>query len=331
MRAARCHRYGPPELIAVEEIPDPRPGPGEAVVEIRAASVNFPDVLIAANRYQVSAPLPFTSGSEFAGVVREIGAGVSAVAVGDAVFGAELTGAFAERIAVRASRLTRKPAELSFEEAASFGVVYRTAYTALRTVAEAKPGEWVVVLGAAGGVGSAATLVAKQLGCRVLAVASSEAKLAACLTWGADAALPSGSGDLKERIRDLTGGGADVALDPVGGALAEPALRALRFGGRFVTLGFASGEIPRIPLNLVLLKGIQIRGLDLRALSERAPDLLERDASELLALVSRGLRPRIGATFRLAEVSAALRCVADRRALGKVAIRTTPPEPESSR
>ena len=320
MRAAVLRAYGPPESIDIAELPDPQPKPGEIVVAVRAASVNFPDVLIAANRYQVSAPLPLIPGSEFSGVVAALGAGVTEFAVGDEVTSVDLSGAFAERIAVRASRAARKPPQFTHDEAASFGVVYRTAFTALRTVAEAKPGEWVAVLGAAGGVGSAALEVAKRLGCRLLAIVSSEEKAAACRAWGADAALIAGAGDLKARIREATGGGTDIVIDPVGGALAEQALRSLRWGGRFVTLGFASGEIPRIALNLVLLKGIQIRGVDLRGLGERDPAALARDLADLGTLVEQGLRPRIGARFSLAETAAAMRFVADRRAIGKVVI-----------
>jgi NADPH2:quinone reductase len=241
-------------------------------------------------------------------------------ALGDEVTSVAMTGAFCERIAVDARQVQRKPPQLSHEEAAAYGVTYRTAFTAVRTVAEAKPGEWVAVLGAAGGVGSACLDVAKRLGCRTLAVVSNEEKARACLDWGADAALCTRDADVKARIRELTGEGADVVLDPVGGALAEPALRALRWRGRFVVLGFASGEIPRIPLNLVLLKNVQIRGLDIRGIGEREPERLAQGRAELDALVAQGLRPHIGARFPLAETGAAMRVVADRRALGKVVI-----------
>ncbi|HEU4427844.1 MAG TPA: NADPH:quinone oxidoreductase family protein [Myxococcota bacterium] len=320
MRAALVRSYGPPEAIEITDLPDPEPQRGELRIDVRAAAVNYPDVLIASNRYQVSAPLPLIPGSEVAGVVSALGEGVSGFALGDAVTHVALTGAFAERVVATASRVTPMPPDLSFEQAAAFGVVYRTAYTALRRVANARAGEWIAVLGAAGGVGSAGLAIAKHLGCRVLAIASSEAKRAACRAWGADAAIEAEPASLRDAIREATGGGADVVLDPVGGAISEPALRALRWGGRFVTLGFASGEIPRIPLNLVLLKGIQLLGLDVRALGERAPEALAQDAEAMRALVSAGLRPRVGARFTLDETAAALRCVADRRAIGKVVI-----------
>lgn len=320
MRAARCNQYGPPESIVLEDQPEPQPAAGEVVVAIRAASINYPDVLIAANRYQVSVPVPFTPGSEFAGVVVATGSGVDDPKLGDAVRGAWMSGAFAERIAVPAHALTPVPDGMTFTDAASFGVTGRTAYSALRSVAEARAGEWVAVLGAAGGVGSAALDVARHLGCRTLALASTEAKLDACRSWGADATLLSGRPDLKDAIREVTDGGADVVMDPVGGPLAETALRAMRFGGRFVTLGFASGEIPRLPLNLVLLKGVEIRGLDVRTFASNAPEKAARDLEGLAKLVRDGLRPRIGARYPLERVCDALAAVAARQTVGKVVI-----------
>ena len=228
-------------------MPTPGPQSHEVRVGVRAASVNFPDVLIAANRYQVPVPVPFTPGSEFAGEVLEVGAAVADLVPGARVHGSQMVGAFAEQVVLPRDRLSVLPEGLSFAEGASFGVTGRTACAALVGVAEAQPGEWVAVTGAAGGVGSAAVDAAGRLGCRTLALASTEAKLSACLNWGADAALLSGRADLKEAIREATGGGSDIVIDPVGGALAEVALRAMRFGGRFVTVGYACGEIPRIP------------------------------------------------------------------------------------
>lgn len=320
MLAARCNDWGPPESITLEELPDPSPKPDEVVVQVRAAAVNFPDVLIAANQYQVSVPTPFTPGSEFAGEVLLAGDDVRGFDVGDAVYGSQMVGAFAEQILTNPDVLKPLPAEMSFVEGASFGVVCRTAYSALSSVAEAQPGEWVLVLGAAGGVGSAAVDVANRLGCRTLAVASTPQKLVACREWGADATLQSTRSDLKEAIRDVTGGGVDVVIDPVGGALAEVALRTLRFGGRFVTIGYASGEIPRIPLNLVLLKGCQIRGLDVRTYGMNAPDKERADAEGVAKLVAEGLRPRVGAVFPMRDVVAALQAVAGRRTVGKVVL-----------
>jgi NADPH:quinone reductase len=271
MKAARCNEYGPPESIVIEELPDPQLTAGYVIIDVHAASVNFPDVLIIADRYQVSFPTPFTPGSEFAGVVRAVAEDVSTVEVGDRVFGSTFAGAFAERIAAPASSITKVPDSVGFPEAAAFGVVYATAYHALRSVAETQPGEWVVVLGAAGGVGLAAVDIARHLGGRVLAAASTDAKLKQCRAMGAEAVVNYETEDLKVRIKEITGGGADVVMDPVGGPYSEQALRATRWGGRFVVLGFASGEIPRIPLNLVLLKGPIIKGFEFRTFGEHVP------------------------------------------------------------
>ncbi|MBO0730822.1 MAG: NADPH:quinone oxidoreductase family protein [Acidimicrobiaceae bacterium] len=321
MKALRCNEYGPPESLVVEEIDDPEAGEDEVVVAVEAAAVNFPDVLIAANEYQVPVPAPFTPGSEFAGRVLSVGKGVTSVRPGDAVSGSCFVGAFAEQVAVRASSLRPVPDGVSFPEAAAFHVVYATAYHALRSVGEVAPGDWVVVLGAAGGVGLAAVDVACLLGAKVLAAASSPAKLQACAERGATALVDYSREDLKQRIRDLTGGGADVIIDPVGGAHSEAALRAGKWGCRFVTVGFASGEIPRIPLNLVLLKGVVVKGFEIRTFSQYAPEAAARDLAELAELYRSGkLRPHVSATYPLAGAAQALSAVAGRQAIGKVVI-----------
>jgi NADPH2:quinone reductase len=213
------------------------------------------------------------------------------------------------------------PASADFGEAAAFGVAYRTAYHAVRSVAEVRPGDWVVILGAAGGVGLAAVDVARELGARVVAAASGPEKLALCAQRGAVHVIDYSTEDLKTRIRELTGGGAHAVIDPVGGAAAEQALRSVRWGGTFVTLGYASGVIPKIPLNLVLLKGVTVKGMEIRTFGQFRPDLERRDNEELLALFAAGrVRPHIGARFALRDAAAAVRYVADRRALGKVVI-----------
>jgi NADPH:quinone reductase len=321
MRAIVCRRYGPPEDLELADLQEPQAGPGEVVVEVHAAAVNFPDVLYIANRYQVPIPLPFVPGGELSGVVVAIGHGVTSLRPGDKVFGATGTGAFAEQVALPASRLEAMPGGVEFPEAAAFSVTYRTAYHALRSVAGVGGGDWVVVLGAAGGVGLAAVDVAGALGAQVIAAASGPAKLELATERGAASGVDYTSEDLKERIRAITNGGAHAVIDPVGGPFAEQALRALRWGGTFVTIGFASGVIPKIPLNLVLLKGVTIRGMDLRTFGEHHPEQESRDRAELLDLLAGGrLRPYIGARFPLAAAAAALRYVADRQALGKVVI-----------
>jgi NADPH2:quinone reductase len=307
--------------VLVEDVPDPEPGPGEALVRVEAAALNYPDVLILANRYQVSVPPPFIPGSEYAGTVVAVGSGVTDLAPGDRVFGGGIVGAFAQMVCAPARALTPVPDTVGIVDAAAFGVVYRTAYHALRSVAEVEPGEWVAVLGAAGGVGLAAVELGVVLGARVLAAASSPEKLDVCRASGAEATVDYETEDLKERMKDITGGGADAVLDPVGGPYAEQALRATRWGGRFVTLGFASGEIPRIPLNLVLLKGVIVKGFEIRTFSEHAPESAARDHEELDELFASGkIRPHVSAVYPLDRVSAALADLAERRAVGKVII-----------
>jgi NADPH2:quinone reductase len=290
------------------------------VVRVEAASVNYPDVLIAADRYQISVPVPFTPGSELAGVVESVGNGVTAPKPGDRVYGSTFVGAFAQRAVVRADSLSVVPEGVDFAGAASFWVVYATAYHALRSVAEVGPGDWVVVLGAAGGVGLAAVDVARALGAKVLAAASSDAKLDVCRSRGAEALVNYSTEDLKARIKELTGG-ADAVIDPVGGPYAEEALRATRWGGRFVTVGFASGEIPRIPLNLVLLKGVVVKGFEIRTFADHDPVHAARDRQELLALFEQGrLRPLVAERHPLRDVAAAMQSLSERRATGKVVV-----------
>lgn len=322
MRAALCRTHGPPELLEITEQDAASPGPGQVTVRIGAAAVNFPDVLILDNRYQIRLPTPFVPGSEFAGDVVEIGDGVNDMSVGGRVFGAAMCGAFAEQICVAADTLTPIPNGVDVGTAAAFGVAYTTAYHALRSVAGVAPGDRVLVLGAAGGVGLAAVEIAQVLGAEVIAAASSAAKLEICRARGAAQTIDYEHTDLRAELREVAPEGVDVVIDPVGGRHAEPALRATRWGGRFVTVGYASGEIPSIPLNLVLLKGVIVKGFEIRTFSKFAPDLAARDRIELLDLLAAGrLVPHICATYPLEETARALRFVADREATGKVLIR----------
>jgi NADPH2:quinone reductase len=321
MRAARVHEYGPPSGVVIDDLEAPAPGPGQVVVRVAAAAVNFADVLMIARRYQHPAPVPFTPGSEFAGTVTAVAPDVERCRPGDRVLGTVFVGAFAEEVVVAATSLTHLPPSVDFAVAVAGGVAYATAYHSLRSVAAVKPGEWVVVLGAAGGVGLAAVQLAHLLGARVVAAASSAEKLAICAEHGADALINYETEDLKERIRELTGEGADVIIDPVGGSYAEPALRAGRWGARFVTVGFAAGEIPKIPLNLVLLKGIVVMGMEIWGFTTHEVEATRRDREELMELLASGrLQPYISAEHPLDEVVAALETVAERRATGKVLI-----------
>lgn len=319
MRAIVCRSYGSPEDLVLEDVDEPVPAPGQLLVRVHAAAVNFPDVLFIAGKYQVKIPPPFIPGNEIAGEVIATGAGAP-FAPGQRVSGTTF-GAFAERALLDAGQASLIPDDADFASAAAFGVTYRTAYHALRSTAAVAEGDWVVVLGAAGGVGLAAVDLAVAMKARVLAAASSPEKLDLCRRRGAEATVDYDREDLKARIRELTGDAARVVIDPVGGPYAEPALRALARGGTFVTLGYAAGSIPAIPLNLVLLKDICLRGMEIRTFMTDHPDEAARDMRELSQMFAAGtIRPYIGARFPLSETAAALRHVADRKVLGKVVI-----------
>jgi NADPH:quinone reductase-like Zn-dependent oxidoreductase len=310
--------------VVVVDVPDPVPAAGQVVVNVAAAAVNFPDVLLVADQYQVHLPVPFTVGSEFAGTVRSVGDGVDGVSVGDRVMGSTMFGAFAEQIVVAASSLQPVHPGVELATAAASGVAHQTAYHALRSMAGLAAGEWAVILGAAGGVGLAAIQLGAALGGRMVAAVSSPEKMALCLARGAEVAVDYRTEDLKERIKEITGGGADIVVDPVGGPDAELALRAMRWGGRFVTVGFASGEIPRIPLNLVLLKGVVVSGFTMEGFGRHRRQERERDLAELAELAREGrAAPYISATYPLEEVSLALAELAERRAIGKVLVAPT--------
>ena len=326
MRAAVCRQYGAPDVVVVDDIAAPALAAGHARVRVGAAALNYPDVLIVANQYQLQVPLPFVPGSELAGVVIEVADDVSGVAVGDRVSGTSIVGAFAEEAVLPVASLTRVPDGIDDATAAAFGVAHRTANHVLRSTASLSPGEELIVLGAGGGGGLAAVQLGAVLGATVTAVASSPAKLDAARAAGAARVIDHRGGELRAALRDALPGGADVVIDPVGGDLAEPALRSLRWGGRFVTVGYASGTIPRIPLNLVLLKGVHVLGFQFRDFAEHAPDAMRRNDEDLLALFASGrVRPHIGATFALDEVAAALQLVADGQAVGKVVLTIAPP------
>ncbi len=322
MRAAVCPVYGDPEVVQITEVAPPALFPGQVRVRVAAAAVNYPDVLLIANRYQIPVPAPFVPGSEFAGEVAEVAEKVVDVAVGDQVCGSTIVGAFAEEVVVAAESVNPVPAGVDPSIAAAFGVAHRTAYNALSSVALLRAGEELIVLGAGGGVGLAAVQVGAVMGATVTAVASSGEKLEAARACGATRVINHREGDLRGALKRALPDGADVVIDPVGGDLAEPALRALRPGGRFVTVGYASGTIPRIPLNLVLLKEIRILGFEFRTFVQRHADEFRHNDEALMALLTDGrVTPYIGAVFDLADAAAALRHVADGKAIGKVVVR----------
>lgn len=307
--------------MEVVELPDPEMGAGQVRVRVRCAAVNFPDVLIVANEYQVSVPTPFVPGSEWCGEVLEIAPDVTRVAPGDMVMGTGIVGAFAEQVVAAADAVLPVPAGLEPVAAAAFGVGHRTAYHVLRSIARVQPGDEVVVLGAGGGVGTAAVQLAAILGARVTAVADSASKLAVARERGAEVLIDTTAGDLRTSLKAALPGGADVVVDPVGGDLSEAALRSMRYGGRFVTVGYASGTIPKIPLNLVLLKGVQLMGFQFPAFATHQAEEHRRNEQELLELLATGrVAPHVGTVLPLAEVVAALREVGEGRAVGKVVL-----------
>lgn len=322
MKAVMCKEYGMPDTLVLEELPPLRAGKGQVVVTVKACGVNFPDTLIIQGKYQFRPPMPFAPGSEFAGIVREVGDGVTHVRVGDRVFAVTTYGGFAQEALVDAARLIPMPPGVDFPVAASFLLTYATSYHALKDRAQLQPGETLLVLGAAGGVGLAAIEIGKQLGARVLAAASSDEKLETCRQHGADETINYTGEDLRERIKQFTAGkGVDVVYDPVGGEYSEPALRSIAWKGRFLVVGFAAGNIPRIPLNLALLKGCSIVGVFWGAFTEREPQRSAQNLSELLALLSQGkLKPHISATYPLERAPDALNDMLNRKVQGKVVI-----------
>jgi NADPH2:quinone reductase len=322
MKAVLCKQFGPPESLVVEELPSPRAGAGEAVVSVKAASVNFPDVLIIQNKYQFKPPLPFSPGSELAGLVKEVGEGVKGFKAGDRVIAFTTYGAFSEEVKVEATRLVPIPQGMDFNSAAAFLLTYGTSDHALRDRAQLAAHETLLVLGAAGGVGIAAIEIGKALGARVIACASSDDKLAVCREHGADATINYATQDLRERIRELTGGrGVDVVYDAVGGPYSEPALRSTAWRGRFLVVGFAAGEIPKIALNLALLKGLSIVGVFWGDYTRREPREFAGSLRQLGAWFREGkLRPHVSQTFPLAQAVDALKLMAARKVKGKVVL-----------
>jgi len=324
MKAVLCKQYGPPESLVVDDLPSPTPGPGEVVVAMKAASVNFPDVLIIQNKYQFKPPLPFSPGSELAGVVKQVGEGVSAWKPGDKVIAFTTYGAFAEEVKVDAARLVPLPQGMSYESGAAFLLTYATSDHALRDRGALRAGETLLVLGAAGGVGLAAIEIGKALGARVIACASTDDKLAVCREHGADATINYASQDLREQVKSLTGGkGADVIYDPVGGPYSEPAFRSIAWRGRLLVVGFAAGDIPRLPLNLALLKGASVVGVFWGDFVRREAHEFARSLQQLGRWYAEGkLRPHVSQTFPLARAADALQLMAARQVKGKVVLTT---------
>jgi len=312
-------------VMQLEDVNLPPPGEKEVRVRIRAASTQFPDILMIQKKYQYQPPLPYIPGTEFAGDVVALGAGVTQWKIGDAVVAGMLSGGgFAEEVNAHEGALRRKPSPLSYGQACSFRSAYLTAQVSLIRRGELQPGETLLVLGAAGGVGLAAVELGKAMGARVIAAASTDDKLAVCKAHGADEGINYDKEDLKERIKALTGGkGADVIYDPVGGDYSEAALRAINWNGRFLVVGFANGEIPKIPLNLTLLKGCQIVGVFWGASIDRDIGHFQKRNQELLDYYVAGkLKPLVTGKYPLEEVAAALNLLAARKVTGKLVLTT---------
>lgn len=322
MRAIRCHSLTGPSGLRVDEIPAPEPGPGQVLIDVRAAGVNFPEVLLSYGKYQFRPEPPFVPGGEAAGVVRAVGSGVTEVAVGDRVAATMLHGAFAEQIVVPALSTVPLPAGVPFEVGAATLLTYLTTAHALIDRAALRAGETLLVLGAAGGVGLSAVQLGRLLGARVIAAASSDDKVALCLDNGAAAGICYGREDLKERAKALAGpAGVDVVYDPVGGALSEAALRSLAWEGRHLVVGFAGGEIPRIPLNLTLLKGCQIVGVFWGEFARREPQRNRAHGVQVMKWVQEGrLAPHLHAVLPFSRAGEALERLERRQVKGKVVL-----------
>jgi NADPH2:quinone reductase len=323
VKALLCVRPGPPEALEITELPEPVPGRGEVLCEVKAAGLNFFDLLIISNRYQVKPALPFSPAAEFAGVVAAIGPEVAGFKPGDRVCSYVGYGAAREKLVVPGHVLVPIPDTISFETAAGVIVTYSTAIHALEDRARIKSGETLAVLGAAGGVGLAAVEVGKILGARVIACASSPEKLAFARAHGAEAGIDYSREDLKERLRELTGGrGADVVLDPVGGPLAEPAVRGTAWAGRYLVVGFAHGEIPKLPLNHVLLRGCAVVGVTWGMLARHDPARMKSLAEQAMQWAVEGkISAHVGQVFPLARAAEALAAIARREARGKVILK----------
>ena len=322
MRAVLCEQFGPPETLVVREVPDPEPGEGQVVVDVAGCGVNFPDVLIIEDKYQFKPDLPFSPGGEIAGTVSAVGAGVEGISVGDPVIATLGWGGMAEKVAVPALSIVKAPAGVDLVQAAGFLLAHGTSHHALVDRAELQAGETLLVLGAAGGVGLAAVELGALMGARVIAAASTDDKLELCRSRGATETINYRTEDFRARVKELTDGrGVDVVYDPVGGDLSEPALRSMAWKGRFLVIGFAAGDIPKIPLNLPLLKGCSVVGVFWGAFTGREPERNAANIRQLLEWLAEGkVTPHVSATYPLEQAADAISDLAERRATGKVVV-----------
>jgi NADPH2:quinone reductase len=322
MRALVCNEYGSTQNMAVEQRADLEPGQGQVLIDVRGAGVNFPDILTVEGKYQFKPPLPFIPGTEVSGVITKVGKGVTGRSVGDEVVGTTQTGAFADQIVTSEHSTFLKGDRMSFEQAAGFAITYGTSYYALKQQANLQEGETVLVLGAAGGVGVSCIQIAKAMGARVIAAASTDDKLDYACKAGADLRINYSNESLKEKVKELTGGkGADVIYDPVGGDYSEQAFRAVAWDGRFLVIGFAAGPIPRMPLNLALLKGASLVGVFWGSWMARDPLASKQNFEELVEMVDAGsFSPLVSEVYSMHDFQKAFACISERRAKGKVVL-----------
>ena len=321
MRALLCKEFGPPESLVVEDVAVPQPGAGQVRIAVHAAGVNFPDFLIIQDKYQFKPDLPFAPGGEIAGTISALGEGVTAFAVGDKVMASTIHGAFAEEVIADVEKTQAVPEAIPHDVAASLNIVYGTSYHALFDRGALAAGETVLVLGAAGGVGLATVELAKAGGATVIAAASSDEKLAVCKERGADLLLNYGEGDFRAKLKELCPDGPDIIYDPVGGEMTEQAFRSIGWRGRHLVIGFAAGEIPKIPLNLALLKQASLVGVFWGAYTRKEPEAYADDMKTLMDWVISGrIRPLVSGHYGLAEGGRAIRHIADRKAVGKLVV-----------
>ena len=322
MRAVVAHAFGPPESFAIEDLPMPEPGPGEVRIAVRRVGVSFVDVLTAGGGYQLKPPLPFTPGTEYCGLVDKLGEGVTRLKVGDKVSASALVGSMSEMTIVPASSPLVLPESMSFEDGSVFRVSYATSYYALVQRGQLQPGETVLVLGAGGAVGIAAVQIAKALGGRVIAAASSEAKRALALEAGADHAVDNRAADYRDRLKALTDNkGVDVVVDPVGGSATEAAFRSLGWKGRHLVIGFAAGEIPKLPVNLALLKGADLRGVDIRQFGLFEPEQSAKNVAAIMALYEQGaLKPKIARRYPFEQFAQAMQAAGKGELAGRIVL-----------
>jgi NADPH2:quinone reductase len=322
MKAVLCKAFGPAETLVLEEIASPEAKKNEVLLDVHAAGVNFPDTLIIEGKYQFKPPFPFSPGGEAAGVITAVGEKVSHLKVGDRVMALTGWGSFAEAVAVPGYNVMPIPASMDFASAAAFGMTYGTSMHALKQRANLQPGETLLVLGASGGVGLAAVEIGKAMGAKVIAAASSAEKLAVAKAAGADELINYSDSNLKDEVKRLTGGqGADVIYDPVGGDLFDAAIRSIAWNGRLLVVGFASGRIPELPVNLALLKGAAVVGVFWGSFAQRQPQDNASNFQQLFAWHAEGkLKPLVSQTFPLAQAAEAINTLGQRKAVGKVVV-----------